>query len=235
MTVAVRQSRLRAIFAGVAFAATVALALGLADAPSAWAQATPGAGPAATTPPAEVPVPATPPAVTTEPRVITAPPAEIPQEGASVEKLTYPVRPVAITSGSATWDDGYKTMLSAFAKIRAEMKTAGLEPAGRPITVFLETDDEGFKYDSMIPLAAAPAGGVQLANAVRVGVTPTGPALKFQHRGAYDEIDTTYEAITAYLDEKGLNAANLFIEEYLNDVATSDDNSLEVDIYVFLK
>ena len=46
---------------------------------------------------------------------------------------------------------------------------------------------------------------------------------------------STYEAITAYLDEKGLEARNMFAEEYLNQVKTSDDSSLEVDIYVFLK
>ena len=44
--------------------------------------------------------------------------------------------------------------------------------------------------------------------------------MKFEHRGSYEDIDATYEAITAYLDEKGVEADNLFIEEYLNDVKT---------------
>ena len=42
-------------------------------------------------------------------------------------------------------------------------------------------------------------------------------------------------AITDYLDEKGLEARNMFAEEYLNRTKTSDDPSLEVDILVFLK
>ncbi len=46
---------------------------------------------------------------------------------------------------------------------------------------------------------------------------------------------STYEAITAFLDEKGLDTKNLFVEEYLTDLKTSDDDGLEVDIYVFLK
>ncbi len=46
---------------------------------------------------------------------------------------------------------------------------------------------------------------------------------------------STYEAITAYLDEKGLEAQNLFVEEYLNEAKSSDDTGLEVDIYVFVK
>ena len=70
---------------------------------------------------------------------------------------------------------------------------------------------------------------------VTIGQSPGGKAMKFQHRGAYDDIDSTYEAITAYLDEKGLESKNLFAEEYLDQVKTADDAALEVDIYVFLK
>jgi effector-binding domain-containing protein len=164
-----------------------------------------------------------------------APPADVPPGSATVERLTYAMRPVAATSGSSGWENGYKALMEAFAKIRGEMAKAGLEAAGRPLAVFLETDDEGFRYDAMIPVGTAPPGPAQLGNGVRLANTPTGFAMKFQHRGSYEEIDATYEAITAYLDEKGLNAANLFIEEYLNDVATSDDSRLEIDIYVFLR
>jgi effector-binding domain-containing protein len=59
--------------------------------------------------------------------------------------------------------------------------------------------------------------------------------MKFQHRGAYDDIDSTYEAITAYLDEKNLESRNIFIEEYLTDPKAADDVGLEIDIYVFIK
>ena len=84
----------------------------------------------------------------------------------------------------------------------------------------------------------------QLADAVRAlageappyrPVTPGGKAMRFQHRSAYDDIDSTYQAITAYLDEKGLEAQNLFIEEYLNTPKGPEDPDLEVDIYVFLR
>lgn len=60
-------------------------------------------------------------------------------------------------------------------------------------------------------------------------------AIKFQHRGAYDDIDSTYDVITAYLDAKGLQVDSPYIEEYLTDLTTSDDPNLQVDIYVFVK
>ena len=37
------------------------------------------------------------------------------------------------------------------------------------------------------------------------------------HRGSYDAMDSTYEAITNHLDEKQLEAKDLFIEEYVTD------------------
>ncbi len=211
--------------------ALLALTCALAPMP-AQAQSTPGAGAGSTTPPAATPAPTAP--VVPDAQV-TVPPADVPGEAATVESVIYPAKPVAATSGKASWEEGFATLQDAFRKIRAEMKTAGLEASGRPIAVFLETDDEGFKYDAMIPLGAQPAAGVALANGVRVAATPPGKTLKFQHRGAYDDIDSTYEAITAYLDEKGLSAANVFIEEYLTDTQTADDNDLAVDIFVFLK
>jgi len=87
----------------------------------------------------------------------------------------------------------------------------------------------------MLPVEKAPEGKSKLGDGVEFGATPSGKALKFEHRGAYDEIDATYEAITAYLDEKGLDTKNLFIEEYLTDLTDAEDAAVEVDIYVFVK
>jgi len=65
--------------------------------------------------------------------------------------------------------------------------------------------------------------------------SPAGKVMKFEHRSAYDDIDSTYEAITAYLDEKSVEAQTMFIEEYLTEPKTADDTSLQVDIYVFTR
>ena len=81
----------------------------------------------------------------------------------------------------------------------------------------------------------APAGKTQLTDLVKLGLTPGGKAMRFEHRGAYDDIDATYEAITAFLDEKGIDAEDVFVEQYLNEVKTSDDPNLQVDIFVMLK
>ncbi len=98
------------------------------------------------------------------------------------------------------------------------MDKAGLKPSGRPIAVFIESDDTGFRYRAGYPIDSAPEGKTALSEAVKVGVTPSGKAMRFQHLGAYADIDATYDAITAYLDEKGIDAQDSFVEEYANDV-----------------
>jgi hypothetical protein len=71
------------------------------------------------------------------------------------------------------------------------MEKAGVKPAGRPLAVFVESDDSGF------------------------AITP----------------DATYDAITAFLDEKA-STRDSFVEEYGNDIKDANDPNLQVNIYV---
>ena len=59
--------------------------------------------------------------------------------------------------------------------------------------------------------------------------------LQFVHRGSYDAMDTTYEAITNYLDEKRLESEDMFIEEYVTDPVKTPEDKLIVNVYVPLK
>ena len=73
------------------------------------------------------------------------------------------------------------------------------------------------------------------AGDLALGRSPEGKALKFVHRGSYDDLDNTYEAITNYLDDKRLEAKDMFIEEYVTDPTTTDAKKLVVNVYVVLK
>ena len=164
-----------------------------------------------------------------------APPADSSTDVSSPSIVELKARPTVALSGTAEWDEGMRALADAMEKLRVEMGKAGLEPAGKPLAVFVETDDKGFRFEAMIPLAARPDSAPSLPNGMRIATSPTGKTMKFEHRGSYDEIDATYEAITAYLDEKGLEAQNLFVEEYLNLPRTPEEDGAQVDIFVFLK
>lgn len=159
---------------------------------------------------------------------------ESPAAAVMSETVTVDARPAAVLKGQGKWEDASKTVSEALKKLNGAVARAGLAVNGRPIAVFTKTDDAGFSFEAMAPLAAAPEGKPKLSDGVEIGASPAGRALKFQHRGAYDEIDATYEAIAAYLDEKGLDTKDLIIEEYLTDFK-GEDAEVEVDIYVFLK
>ncbi len=170
---------------------------------------------------------------------VEAPKAEAPklapEEDASIKTTDVVAHTVIEAHGAATWEEGYAKINEALARLRAGAEKAGLKVQGHPMAVFTETDDAGFKFDAMLPVDAAADAKPDLGADISLAQSPSGNAIKFQHRGAYDDIDSTYEAITAYLDEKGLEARNLFVEEYLNEPKDSNDMALQVDIYVFLK
>jgi effector-binding domain-containing protein len=217
-------------FSRWARAAALIAAVGLAA--PALAQTTPGSGAAGSTTQA---APASPQAAP-EPQVIPAPDlGRSTGDASSARQVDLASRPAITISGSAQWDEGFAKIMAAFADIRGAMGKAGLQPGGKPLAVFTETDDDGFKFQAMIPLTGAPAAGQALSGTAKLGETPAGKAMKFEHRSAYDDIDSTYEAITAYLDEKGIEAKPTFVEEYLSEPKTSDDTALQVDIYVFTK
>jgi effector-binding domain-containing protein len=203
---------------------------------------TPAAPPAAQAPAAPSPVPAKP----AEAPSATNPAPAAPEganpagpatsgEGSTGENVDLPARPFAYIEGKADKDEIYSAILNSLNSVKRDMDKAGVASSGRPLAVFVESDDTGFKFHAGYPLATAPEGKSSLSDTVKIGQTPSGKAMRFEHQGAYGDIDATYDAITAYLDDKGIDAQDTFIEEYANDVKDPDDPTLQVNIYVLLK
>ncbi len=204
------------------------------------------ATPAASPPPAAVPDGKVPDAKTPDAKALgqdATPPAKTQIEpnaapgipdNATTENVNVPARPIAMISGQSSYDDAFKSIKTSLDAVVAAMAKAGLTASGHPITIFSEPDENGFKYTAGVPLAAKPEK-TDLGGGVSVGESPAGKAIKFQHRGGYEDIDSTYDVITAFLDAKGLQVGNPYIEEYLTDLKTPDDPNLQVDIYVFVK
>ena len=90
-----------------------------------------------------------------------------------------------------------------------------------------------------LSLIRAPSSKTSLSSLVdtwiRMGNSPDGKALKFVHRGSYDNMDNTYEAITNHLDDKKLEAKDTFIEEYITDPLKTAEDRLVINVYVPLK
>jgi effector-binding domain-containing protein len=210
------------------FSAVLALWGVIAWAGAAMAQTTPETGQA----PAAPAAPAAPPAATapaSDATTLVPPPADPSQS----DEVQIPSRPVAILRGGANWDAAYETLQKTFSRLAGDLGKAGIKVTGKPIAIFTETDDNSFRFEALLPIDAAPASRpAGLPEDVHFGTTPAGKAFRFVHGAPYEEIDGTYEAITAYLDSKDIEAKDAFIEEYVTLGKDESDPATQVYIYV---
>jgi len=239
-------------FALIALIPVAAVSLGIAGAlAQSPAPAPPAAGTPAPASPAPAPVapPSTssptqpaspaPPTASPTPPATTATPA--PQQPATApvqtadpfgEEITLAPKLVVVTKGTASWDNAFDALLESLKTLSTLLDKQGIKPAGNSMIVYTSTDDTGFSYLAEIPVEQEPKN---LAKAVTVGKSPDGKALKFVHRGSYENMDNTYEAITNHLDDKKLEAKDTFIEEYITDPLKTAEDKLLINVYVPLK
>ena len=149
------------------------------------------------------------------------------------EQVTMTERTIVYLEGSGLWDSAFETIVDALKSVYGAVDRLGAKPDGAPMTIYTATDDNGFQFQAAVPVVQAPASPPQ--GDIKVGKSPGGAALKFVHRGSYDEMDTTYEAIAHHLEEKNLEAKDLFVEQYVKDPVTTPDDDLVIEIYVPLK
>lgn len=148
------------------------------------------------------------------------------------EEQTLTAKKVLILKGSATWDNAFETLVGSLKTLSGFLDKQGIKPAGSSLIVYTSTDDAGFTYQAEIPVDQEPKN---LARGMTIGTSPEGPTLKFVHRGSYDNMDNTYEAITNHLDEKKQEAKDTFIEEYVTDPLTTTEDKLVINVFVPLK
>src|ERR1700720_3493115 len=203
----------------VALIPAAAISLGIGG---VLAQAPPPAPPAVTTP-TPAPAPATP-----------APPAGAPVQTADPfgEQITLEPKTVVVLKGNANWDSAFDTLIDSFKSLSALLDKQGIKASGNAMIVYTSTDDTGFTYLAEIPVDQEPKN---LTKAMSMSKSPDGKALKFVHRGSYDNMDNTYEAITNHLDDKKLEAKDTFIEEYITDPLKTAEDKLVINVYVPLK
>jgi effector-binding domain-containing protein len=202
----------------IAIAVAFALATGPAAAQSPPAPSKPGAN--EQMPPAP-------------PSVRPAAPSPLQPGDAFGEQVTLPERMIVYMKGHTNWDSAFDTLVDAFKSLQEYLDKQDVKPTGPAITIYTQTDDTGFSYQAGLPIVQTPKEPPK--GDIAVGPAPSGKALKFVHRGSYDAMDSTYEAITNYLDDKQLEAKDLFIEEYATDPVKTPPDKLVVNVFVPVK
>src|ERR1700731_105197 len=200
-------------------AAAISLGLGHAQAQSPPAAAPPAASTPASPAPAATPAPA---------------PAAAPVQTADPfgEEITLAPKTVVVLKGTANWDSAFDALIDSFKALSGLLDKEGIKRSGNPMIGYTSTDDTGFTYLAELPVDQDPKN---LTKDMSMGKSPEGKALKFVHRGSYDNMDNTYEAITNHLDDKKLEAKDTFIEEYITDPLKTAEDKLVINVYVPLK
>jgi effector-binding domain-containing protein len=217
----------------VAVISLFSTALAQSPTPTAPAQE----APASPSPPPSTSPTGTPPAAgnPTPPSSATAPtpsPAPLRTADPFGEEITLTPKTVVLIKGTANWDTAFETLMESLKTLTAFLDKQGIKPAGNSLIVYTSTDDAGFSYLAEIPVDQEPKN---LTKAMSMGKSPEGKALKVVHRGSYENMDNTYEAITNHLDDKKLEAKDTFIEDYTTDPLKTPEDKLVINVYVPLK
>jgi effector-binding domain-containing protein len=202
--------------------------------PAPAATATPAPAPSATPvpPPAEDKSPADSPAAAQTPTPPPPPAASVQTADPFGEEIALTPKKVVILKGTANWDSAFDTLMESFKSLSALLDKQSIAHTGNPMIVYTSTDDTGFTYLAEMPIDQEPKN---LTKDMSLGKSPEGKALKFVHRGSYDNMDNTYEAITNHLDDKKLEAKDTFIEEYITDPLKTAEDKLVINVFVPLK
>ncbi len=237
LSAAVAQPQAPSATPAPAASATPAPAASATSAPAPTATPAPAASaspaPAASASPAPTASPS--PAASASPAP-SAPPAgaQAPAQAADAfgDEIKLEAKKVVLVKGTANWDNAFDTLIDSFKALSTLLDKQGIKPAGNGMIVYTSTDDTGFTFLAEIPIDQEPKN---LGKGMSIGQSPEGKALKFVHRGSYDNMDNTYEAITNHLDERRLEAKDTFIEEYLTDPLKTAEDKLVINVYVPLK
>jgi effector-binding domain-containing protein len=147
-------------------------------------------------------------------------------------EVTLPERTIIYLQGHSKWDSALDTLVDSFKSLDDYLAKQSIRPSGPPMTIYVRTDDTGFDFRVAVPIVQAPPNPPK--GDLAVGQAPSGKALKFVHRGSYEAMDETYEAIINYLDGKGLEAKDAFLEEYPDGPLRHGDQ-LKVNVFVPVK
>ena len=144
------------------------------------------------------------PAQTPAPPPAAAQPAPVVPADPFGAEVTFEPKTFVYMKGTATWETAFETLVDAFTSITDYLDKQKIAPSGLPLAIYTQTDESGFQYQVGIPIAEVPKNPPR--GDLAVAKSPGGKMLQFVHRGSYDAMDTTYEAITNYLDTKQLEA-----------------------------
>jgi effector-binding domain-containing protein len=149
-----------------------------------------------------------------------------------IETVQTKSQPMLYVSKTSTMvpDDIGKAMGEAFDALGRFVGAHQVPVVGPPLAIYRDYSAGGVTMDVGFPVAAS---AVDLADGeIKAGETPGGKALKAVHRGSYDTLRQTYDALGRHMAESGIPTPRYSWEVYLNEPGTTSDADLVTEIFM---
>ena len=128
--------------------------------------------------------------------------------------------------------DIMESMAQAYMQISDFMYQAGIARSAPPMAITRAWVEGGYEFDAAIPVERVPGA---LPEGIIAGRSPSGTALRAIHRGAYDQMLSTYEKLAAYMAAHGLEQQGVSWELYVSDPAVTAEAERETHVYIMLE
>jgi effector-binding domain-containing protein len=119
-------------------------------------------------------------------------------------------------------------MGASYGQLVSNIQVNGMEMTGPPITVTTKWEENEYVFDNCIPIKSVSG---DLSAQVFESKTYSGYALKLEHLGSYANLDSSYEAILAYIAQMGLEITENPWEVYISDPSNTPEDKLVTHIY----
>ena len=118
-----------------------------------------------------------------------------------------------------------------YGEIAAYMGRNSIPFAGPPFAMYYNMDMDDLDVEIGFPVGKAEAG----EGRVKAGKLPGGRMATATHLGPYTSIEETYNTLTAFVGQQGLETESYMYEEYLNSPEDTPPEKLATSIYFILK
>lgn len=113
-----------------------------------------------------------------------------------------------------------------FAAIAAYLQQLDKIPAGPPFVAYYNMDMQDLDIEIGFPVPP----GLPAEGEIQSSSIPAGKAASCLYTGPYDQIEPAYSALSAWIDEQGLQPSGIAYEFYLNDPGSTPAEELQTQI-----
>lgn len=151
-----------------------------------------------------------------------------------IEIVEAPALPILyVSSSSGRSQQAIANALgAAFGEISRFMAARGIEFSGTPLSISRIDQTNSYAFDAAIPINDA---NVVPRGSVKLGETPSGPAVMAIHEGPHGQMQETFEKIAAFIAVQRLAHSGVIWEHYISDPGVTPEKDLITRVYFMLE